>query len=110
LEVNTLNNKGLWYKLDAREPFLIARRGSAAPGVAGGIFSDFSSYALPEGTRGPIFIATLKVGTGGVTAATDRGLWAMDSLGVTHLIIRDGQVLNGKTVQVFLDFDPGWPK
>lgn len=100
-KITTLNNKGLWYKLDAREPFLIARRGSSAPGVAGGIFADFDTYALPEGTRGPIFVAKLKVGSGGITSGTDTGLWAMDSLGVTHLIIREGQSLNGKVVQSF---------
>ena len=47
----------------------------------------------------------------GVTPANDQGLWATDSTGALHLVIREGAPLNGKTVRTFrlLETVPGSP-
>lgn len=86
---------------------IVARNGSVAPGTGGGQFATFTSMALPDGA-GPLFTATLvnKTGTvpggpGGVTTANDTGLWSADATGTVHLLLRESQMLLGRTVKGF---------
>jgi hypothetical protein len=78
---------------------LIAQQGSQAPGCATGVtFSLFNALALPD-QGGVVFLATLnKNKAAGVTAANNIGIWAMDTSGQLRLIVKTGQVVNGKTV------------
>lgn len=79
---------------------LVAYKTGAAPGISGGTFNTFTSFALPDG-MGPVFTATLQAKPGVVTAANDTGVWALDSSGVLQMILREGQVIGGKRVQSF---------
>jgi uncharacterized delta-60 repeat protein len=77
-----------------------------AAAAGGGVWRKLYANALPDG-MGPLFTAKLRAGSatvpapGGVTAATDLGLWVVDSFGTTHLLVREGQPLAGKTVKTF---------
>jgi formylglycine-generating enzyme len=85
-------------------PFI--EQNAAATGANGGVWKTTIFLALPDG-MGPLFTAKLRAGSastpapGGVTAATDLGLWAVDSFGTTHLLVREGGALAGKTVRTF---------
>jgi hypothetical protein len=81
---------------------LVAREGAAAPGTEGGVFKAFSSLAAPGGGQGPILLAKLAIGPGGVTSANDVGLWAMDAQGNLRLLLREGTTnIGSKTVKSF---------
>ena len=89
-------------------PTILARTGEIAPDTGGGRFASFTSLALPGGGLGPIFTATLVnktgtvlVGPGGVTTANDTGVWVTDSTGAVHLLLRERQVLLGRTLKSF---------
>jgi hypothetical protein len=77
-----------------------------APGTDGAVWRKLEAHAMPN-EIGPLFTAKLRAGStaepapAGVTAATDTGLWAVDTFGVTHLLIREGQSIAGKTVRAF---------
>jgi hypothetical protein len=88
-----VNNLGLWAQHATNGLVLVAREGSAAPGVAGATFLKLSQIALP-GTAQPMFQATMKTGVGGVTTANDTGLWVVNASHNTVLAVREGDVLN----------------
>ena len=70
-------------------------------------WDSFQSLGILKG-RGPIFTATLVVGKGGVTAASSKGVWALDFTGVPRLLFRTGvpnAVVNGKTLKSFILLD-----
>jgi hypothetical protein len=96
LTVN-VNDVGLWSKHTADGLVLVAREGSAAPGVAAGgidgIFSKINQIALP-GTAQPLFQATLTAGVGGVVSTNDTGLWVINASKNVVLAVREGDVLN----------------
>lgn len=78
----------------------LSRENAAEAG--GAQWASFISLALPDDpARGPLFTARLLPGTGGVSADNDIGLWAVDSFGALRLIVREGQVIGGKTVKTF---------
>lgn len=83
---------------------LIAQGGAgstAVPGIPGSQWQSFSSLAIAPG-RGPIFVASLVLGKGGVTKATSRGLWATDFKGDLRLLVQTGVTkVDGKTVKSF---------
>lgn len=78
---------------------LIAQSGVQAPGCPAGVkFSAFSQIALPT-QYGVAMLATLGLNAPlGVSPATDLGIWATDNNGNLDLIVRTGEVINGKTV------------
>ena len=97
---------GVWSNVSGNlAPF--AMEGGQAPGCpAGATFAAFSQIVLPN-HRGAIFLATLNANAAaGVTRSTDVGIWATDSSGQLQLIVRTGDILNGKTVTA-LSFAPG---
>ncbi len=81
---------------------LVAQQGGQAPGCPAGVtFSSFNELALDDidgetHKGGVMFMATLS-GTG-VTAANNTAIFAQDSTGAVQLIVRTGDVLNGKTI------------
>jgi hypothetical protein len=78
---------------------LVARKGLQAPGCPTGVtFRGFTSLALPD-QGGVIFLGTLNLNSNlEVTSANDGGIWAVDTSGNLQLIVRKGQVFNGKTI------------
>ncbi len=105
------NDIGLWRSASGSLT-LAARIGTQAPGCATGItISAITEMALDDvngadGQGGVIFLATL-AGTG-VTAANNTAIFAQDNTGQLQLIVRTGDVLNGKTVST-LAFLPAEP-
>jgi hypothetical protein len=89
---------GVWSNESGRLA-LVARTGTQAPGCATGVtFAGFSEIALPD-SNGVVMLATLNPNPAlGVNGATDVGVWATDGSGNLDLIVRTGDVLNGKTV------------
>lgn len=81
-------------------PAIVAREGAAAPGT-GSAFRSFTSVALPDGAAGPLFVASLRVGTGAVTVANDSGLWAVSSTGEIVLLLREGGDLDSRIIKRF---------
>ncbi len=77
----------------------VALEGGQAPGCpTGATFAAFTQIALPD-QNGVMFLGTLNASTAaGVTAASQTGIWATDSSGVLQLVVRTGDILNGKTV------------
>jgi hypothetical protein len=88
-----VNNVGLWSQHATDGLVLVAREGTAAPGVAGGIFSKINQIALP-GTAQPLFQATLTAGAGGVVSTNDTGLWVINASKNVVLAVREGDVLD----------------
>lgn len=119
------NDKGLWWKADGGSLGILAREGDAAvealpaatlPKGVGPLplWKGFVSLALPDGAYGPLFVAGMVSATknpktgaltlpgpGGVTAASDMGLWGVDSLGDLRLLLREGALVGTKTVRSF---------
>ncbi len=91
--VNVTNQSGLWAKHSSDGIVLVAREGSAAPGVAGGTFYRINQFALP-GTAQPIFQATLTAGVGGVVSTNDTGLWVINNSKNLVMAVREGDVLD----------------
>ncbi|MBL9118218.1 MAG: hypothetical protein JNJ83_24645 [Verrucomicrobiaceae bacterium] len=106
--ISSTNNDGVWYhdgSFTIGSPLasysLIAREGSQPPGTTTGTqWKAFTSVALPNG-RKPLFYATLVVGPGGVTTASDTGIWAVDSLGQVKKLIQEGDAFGSSTVKSF---------
>ncbi len=67
---------------------LVAREGESAPGVSGATFASFNDPVLSDNDR-VAFFGKMKIGTGGVTALNDQGLWAQTGDGL-KLIAREG--------------------
>ncbi len=74
---------------------LVAREGAFAPDGNGAattaVFSAFTVQTISQSGR-VAFVGDLLIGTGGVTAANDKGLWAENSSGDLVLVSREGQV------------------
>ena len=88
----------------------VVREGDPAPDAPGTTYRAFKALAIFGSTNAsPIWIAQL----GGRTVRTtnDRGLWAQNSAGTPHLLLREGDVIDGKTVKAFtvLSSVPGSP-
>ncbi len=106
------NNLAVMFKSDGLPLRAVARAGGQPPGtLTGAKWDRFVSLALPGGSIGPIVHATMVRGAGGVTAANDAGVWAVDSTGTLRHLFREGDEVNGKTVKSFtvLNAVPGSP-
>ncbi|MGA3171493.1 MAG: choice-of-anchor tandem repeat NxxGxxAF-containing protein [Chthoniobacteraceae bacterium] len=89
---------GIWSN-SGGSPALIAQQGGQAPGCpTGASFKLFNAFALPD-QGGVIFLATLNTkAAAGVSSANNMGIWAVDGTGVLRLIVRKGDIVNGKTI------------
>jgi hypothetical protein len=83
---------------------LVAQQGTVAPGVPGGTFASFTQIALSNvngatNQGGVVMLATLNNnGAAGINGSTNQGIWGVDANGNLQLIVRTGDILNGKTV------------
>jgi len=93
-------NDVIAFTTDGGIPAIIAREGAVAPGTDS-VFHSFTSVALPDGATGPLFSATLRVGTGTTTTANDAGLWAVSSTGEIVLLFREGDAVGSRTIRRF---------
>jgi uncharacterized repeat protein (TIGR03803 family) len=99
--VTASNKTGIWATTagNAAGPvLLVARAGDPAPDAngatspGGAVFASFSQFVLPD-QGGVVFLGNLVSGTpaapapGGVVAATDVGIWAVDTNGVLTRIV-----------------------
>ena len=87
----------------------IARAQAQATGCpTGAKFASFTKLVLPD-RGGPVFLASLASGLGGVTTANNQGLWAVNTAGVPRLIVRKGSPMTldatQKTVAAIVIFD-----
>lgn len=87
--VTSSNKIGIW-----TESRLLIRAGDVAPGTNGATFCDFLQLVFPD-ANGPIFLATLN----GVPASENTGVWAATKDGTLTLVVKTGELLDGKTVQ-----------
>jgi hypothetical protein len=71
---------------------LVAKASGPAPDLNGAVFQTFTQLAYPD-DGGVIFVATLTIGTGGITTSNNKGIWAVNALGVSELLIRVGDSL-----------------
>ncbi len=107
--IGATNNDGIWRSDSTNGLSLVAREGAQPPEApAGAQWKKFSSLALPEGSRGPIFVAamhnktgTVSPGPGGITTANDVGLWATDSFGSLRLLLQEGDTMGTSIVKTF---------
>lgn len=106
----TTNRSGIWSGGGGVGLALIARDGDQAPGAGpGAIFSDFSDFLAGSvyprlNDAGQIaFVATLA--GSGVDDSNDEGIWATDTGGVLHMVLRTGDQAPGTDDGVsFSDF------
>jgi hypothetical protein len=92
----------LWWKPVNSPLTLLAREGGSPPDLPiKARWQTFLSLALPGGGTGPIFVATLERGAGGVAASNDVGVWAINSLGTLRLLFREGDTIENKVLKNF---------
>lgn len=90
---------GIWSN-DGGTLHLVARMGTQAPDCpAGARFGSVVQFALADqggasNQGGVILLANLILSSGGVTAANAQGVWAVDTAGALHLVIRNGDIQN----------------
>jgi uncharacterized delta-60 repeat protein len=107
-----LTSRTVWWVPPGGYLKALARGGESPPGVESerAQWQSFTSLAVAS-NRGPIFVATMVPGRGGVTAASARGVWACDFKGHLSLLFRTGDpsILPGKTLRSFtvLNATPG---
>jgi VCBS repeat-containing protein len=91
----------LWLPPSESDLLFAARAATEPPGIPGAQWKSFPSIAIAAG-RGPLFLATLQPGKGGVSAKTAGGLWAVDYNREPRLIFQRGVTqIGGKTVKSF---------
>ena len=106
--VTATSNSGIWTTVSG-SLVLVARTGYHAPDASGStsflspVFASFSQLELPN-QAGVVFMGNLVIGTSGVVAANNQGIWAQTDLGMLRQVIRKGDVLmvNGKARTVSL--------
>lgn len=95
------NDEGIWVHREYLPNLsLVAREGAEPVGAPGTLFQTFTSLAVMD-HHGIAFTAKLKSDTERVAKSNDDGLWAVDSLGIHRLLLREGDVIDGKTVKSF---------
>jgi Bacterial Ig domain len=98
------SGSGIWVESEGALA-LVARQGSSAPGVNGGLFQSFPTSPWFGGSGHFFFQATLQIGPGGVTTANDSGFWYRSPASPLQLVAREGFVAGDGTE--FLSFGSG---
>jgi len=91
--------QGIWATGTSGELFLVTQAQAQAPDCpTGAKFSTFAQLVLPD-QGGPVFVANLASGAGGITTGNSQGIWAVDTNGRINLVARTGDavVIDGKT-------------
>lgn len=109
------NDVAIFRSTDGAAPVLVTRTGSTqlSGNGPGGVAAaaTFASLARPDCDEDAmlVFRANLTVGTAGVTANDDEGIWSSTGAGATSLLLREGSSApdaNGNaTADVFAAFD-----
>ena len=91
--LGTLNSasssaKGIWAETDGILD-LVARQGSAAPGVPAAVFDAFATSPRVTGSGHLLLYSKLLAGPGGVTTANDNCLWYKSPSGPLQLVVRE---------------------
>ncbi len=86
-------------------PVAVLATGDAAPGVLGATFQGFGVPAVDDDGR-LAFRGMLTPGAGGVTSATDTGIWGPDGAEELTLIAREGGAAPGTTATFASFGDP----
>jgi hypothetical protein len=94
------NNVGLWATTSGSLHLVASTR--AALDSTGAKASSFAQVVLAD-EAGPVFLANLVSGTGGVTAANNQGIWMESNSGLTRLLSK-GDVLQGGTLSALSIF------
>jgi len=92
------------FRGDRNSVIPIAQKGTAAPGTTG-IFDTFGDFKLGK-DGSVVFIATLKIGVGGVNLSNNIGIWIGASESDLHLVARTGQNISGKMLTRPLSLAP----
>ncbi len=79
---------------------VIARTGEAAPGADGATFKTFKAISVQDDSVA--IFAQLKA-----AAASDLGLWLQDATHPLALVLREGQVVNNRTIKTLVAFTAG---
>lgn len=101
--VTAANASGIW-KTAGGNLYLLARTGTTVPDVAGAQFATVPEVPGLSATGEVSILASLVVGSGGVTTATDTGLWSEIGGGGLRLLMREGDPvppLPGAAVSAF---------
>lgn len=90
--VTASSDTGLWVH-NGTSSRLAAREGNVTPDSSGTatttVWTSFGNFTISPSGR-VAFVGSLLVGTGGVTANDDNGLWAENSAGQLVLVVREG--------------------
>jgi hypothetical protein len=89
--IGSANDVGVWSGRTALQ--LLARTGDPAPGGPGLLFGAFPGGPSLNANGQVLVPARLQVGPGGVTAASDGGLWLSDTRPTLQLLVREGDPL-----------------
>lgn len=90
--VTSNNNWGVWSGKPGAIN-LVAREGTSAPGVSGGVFEGFGTPAIND-AGALVFRGFMRQGFGGVTAANEDGLWTNRN-GTLELLAREDSQVEG---------------
>ncbi len=96
------NDAGIWAGASGSIN-LVARKGSTAPGTAGGVFGSFHGNPGFNNAGHIVFKSYLLAGSGDVTSANDAGIWS-DRSGSLALVAREGAAAPG-TAGVYHDIN-----
>ncbi len=92
------NSVALAYKPADTSLQVVAQVGTHATGLPPAAkWRTLTSIALPPGL-GPTFIGTLALQAGVVDGTNNVGIWAADSDGTTHLLVRTGDLIDNKKI------------
>ena len=92
---NGTSGRGI-FRGNGHETTTIALTRTSAPGTAG-TFASFADLKLAEDGR-VAFIGTLTLGVGGVDQTNNMGIWVGTSDADLQLVVRTGQVIDGKVL------------
>ena len=96
--ISTGNSAAVAYKPADSSLQVVARVGTHATGLPSSAqWRTLTSVALPPGL-GPVFTGTLGLQAGVVDGTNNVGIWAADSDGTTHLLMRTGDLIDSEKV------------
>jgi hypothetical protein len=104
--VTTATNCGIWSNAFGGTLALVARRGGAAPSVAGATIRSFESAAF-EWSPGaaPAVAYQARLAGSGITSVNDLGLWAYDGAQTRLLLRKGGNFTSGGATKTVTGFN-----
>jgi hypothetical protein len=92
--VTTANAPAVWGTDTAGVMHLVARQQSPLPGGSGEVIASIGQYTTDDTGNVAISLG-LAIGSGGVTAANDLGIWQTDAAGNLTPLVREGDAAAG---------------